>query len=224
MKNSWKNSNELLRSLGLVIGDPEHVLICTHESCGYALQAHGTRVSSHMWEKHQIPKASHRGLDRVVKPLKLYGPRSVAPRSNSSAPHLLQLCPCFTCWRCGYLTTSSKLHQQHQCWSNEFSNRIEEDQSQDLDEVIYLQSWTREGTRQYWKVKPEQQSLLAIASNASEPPDDLAVPGQGLSRLEQLCQAERTRLTEDLQTAKGDDLPDLTATSPWFHRTQWLET
>lgn len=37
MEGSTNAENELLRSLGLVIGDPERVLICTHSTCGYAL-------------------------------------------------------------------------------------------------------------------------------------------------------------------------------------------
>ena len=45
-----------LEWFGLVINNPEHVLICTREGCGYALQVTGQRVKQHLWEQHQVPK------------------------------------------------------------------------------------------------------------------------------------------------------------------------
>src|SRR5690349_12399183 len=123
MSTSTPTHVELLRSLGLVIGEPERVLICTHESCGYALQVRDKRVSRHLCEKHKTPKALRRGLDRIIASLDLCDPRSVDPRANGSAPHpLLQVSTGFACRRCGNLTTSSKLHQQHQCDSRQSTN------------------------------------------------------------------------------------------------------
>ena len=48
MEGPMNAENELLRSLGMVIGDPERVLICTHSTYGYALQSHDKRVSRHL--------------------------------------------------------------------------------------------------------------------------------------------------------------------------------
>jgi hypothetical protein len=184
-----------------------------------SLQVHDKRVSRHLCEKHQIPKASRRGVDRIVASLELCDPRSVNPRPNRSIPHpLLQVSPGFVCRRCGNLTISSKLHQQHRCASGQLVN-IEDDSSyDDLDEEVSLQSWVKEGRRPYWIVKPEDPS------NESSPSDVFHQPSDQSSRLEQLCQAERTRLEEQRETARDDKLPDLTATSPWFRRTRWLET
>ena len=159
---------ELLRSLGLVIGEPERVLICTHESCGYALQVHDIRVSRHLYEKHKIPKASRRGLDRIVASLGLCDPRSVNPRANRSVPHpLLQVSPGFVCRRCGNLTISSKLHQQNRCASGQSANIEDGSGYDDLDEEVLLQSWVEEGRRPYWIVKREEPS------NESSPSDGL---------------------------------------------------
>ena len=116
MEGLSKVDYELLHSLGLVIGDPERVLLCTHASCGYALQIHDKRVSRHLWGKNQTPKASRRGLDRLILSLKLCDPRLVDPRPHGLAPHPhLQISTGYRCRQCQYLTISSKLCQQHRC-------------------------------------------------------------------------------------------------------------
>lgn len=118
LNTTISNDNELLRSLGLVVDEAERVLICTHASCGYALQVHDKRVSRHVYEKHKVPKASRRGLDRLVASLDLRDPRTVEARANGSVPHpLLHVSPGFACRQCGNLTISLKLHQQHLCSS-----------------------------------------------------------------------------------------------------------
>jgi hypothetical protein len=90
-----------LRSLDLVIGKPERVLICTRVDCGYALQVSDKRVSRHLWEKHQVPKESRRGLDKYVQSLNLLDPRQVPPRRDGTGVHQqLQKLRGFACRMC----------------------------------------------------------------------------------------------------------------------------
>lgn len=213
--------NKLLRSLGLVISDPERVLICTHRSCGYALQVHDKRVSRHLWEKHKVPKASRRSLDRVVESFKLSDPRLLGPRPHGSAPHPhLQISNGYHCRRCNYLTISSKLRQQHRCTAANLSNVVERERDNNSSADVLLQSWVKEGTRTYWIVNSEHSSTLS----APGPAPDSTQHGRAQrepSRLEQLCQAERTRLVEHREATRDEELPDLTTTSPWMKRTEW---
>ncbi|KEF50810.1 uncharacterized protein A1O9_13140, partial [Exophiala aquamarina CBS 119918] len=225
MEESVIAHDELLRSLGLVIGSPERVLICTHSSCGYALQVHGKRVSRHLCEKHQIPKASRRGLDGLVASLNLRDPRLVGPRPNDSAPHPhLQMSHGYHCRFCHYLTASSKSSHQHRCFSADWSHATTREQDRDCTAEVLLQSWVREGTRTYWIVQLE--SPLPPQSVSGQIGD--ARQGQGSRRepshLERLCQAEQVRLLEHREATRDEDLPDLATISPWMRRTQWLET
>jgi hypothetical protein len=80
---------ESLKSLDLAISEPERVLICTRDSCGYALQVHDKRVSRHLWEKHQVPKSHRRGLDHLTASLQLANPREVSPHPDGAAVHPL---------------------------------------------------------------------------------------------------------------------------------------
>jgi hypothetical protein len=76
-----------LESLGIVLNQPERVLICCRDGCGYALQVSGQRVKNHLWEKHQIPKETRSGLTYFIRSLNLPDPRSVPPRKDGVEPH-----------------------------------------------------------------------------------------------------------------------------------------
>jgi hypothetical protein len=52
MAESTKVENKLFRSLGMVIGDPEPVLIYTYGTYGPTLQGHDKRISRHLWGKY----------------------------------------------------------------------------------------------------------------------------------------------------------------------------
>src|ERR1700749_3992813 len=86
-KYSTQWTTTQLASLGLIISDPERALICTRESCQYALQVHDKRVSRHLCEKHQVPKYDRRGLDKYIASLDLADPRQLPPRPDGSDPH-----------------------------------------------------------------------------------------------------------------------------------------
>ena len=170
-----------LTQLGLVISEPEQVLICTHSTCRYALQVHDKRVSRHLWEKHQIPKGQRHGLDRLVASLNLRDPRTVNVRASGSAPYPhLEVLDGYRCRQCGNLTTSSKLSQNHPCFPNERSPSQEQDRASTASEEAYLQCWVREGARQYWVVRP-----------ISSPSTDTSSPNEAAhnekSRLKQVC-------------------------------------
>src|ERR1700742_2482282 len=106
-----------LRALGLYISIPDRIIICTHDSCGYAIQRPEERARRHLWEKHEIPKASRRGLDSVIKALGLSNPCLISSTQWIVSTPSSEALSGYACRRCGDLTTSSKLHQQHQCLS-----------------------------------------------------------------------------------------------------------
>jgi hypothetical protein len=56
---------EYLKSLTLVITEPERVLICSREECKYVLQVGRKHFSCHLRVKHSICKENRRGRRRA---------------------------------------------------------------------------------------------------------------------------------------------------------------
>ena len=83
------SSDELtrLRNLGLYFHNvaDQRALIC--QACGYALQAGNDRVSRHLGENHGVAKEARRGINQLVRRLRLPDPKTLAPKRDWSYYH-----------------------------------------------------------------------------------------------------------------------------------------
>jgi hypothetical protein len=214
---------EFLQGLGLAIIDPERVLICTQESCQYALQVTNKCVSQHMRQKHHVPKAQRRGLDEVITSLQLANPRDVPPLPDGAAVHpLLKKWAGYACRRCAYRTTSSKLIQQHLFKSPSCSDPQMWESRESLVDEVWLQSWVQEGVRHYWIAQDEPKS-------ASSPVKGTGPTQTEPSRLESILETERHRISghrhqQNIEDMTIENAPADNAVSPWLHRTLWHQT
>jgi hypothetical protein len=187
MESSSASEVEFLTGLDLAISAPERALICMRDSCGYAIQVHDSRVSRHLWEKHQIPKIQRRGVDKAVASLHLTDPRRIPPFADGSSPHrLLRQCRGFACRHCSYRTISSKLIQQHLYKSPSCAQIQIGALGESIVDEVWLQSWTVEGARQYWITRNESGTV----SSSSEGPHHQSL------RLESILEAERGRISK----------------------------
>src|SRR5271156_5488876 len=217
---------ECLSALGLVISEPERVLICTHDDCGYAVQVSDKRVSRHLWEKHHVPKECRRGVDQQVRSLNLFDPRQAPSRPDgvNAHPHLKKY-QGLACRQCSYRTRSEKLIKKHFHDAHGSQYELNGRDPAALYDVVWLQSWVQEGARQYWIVRD------AAAATCPQPSDNqprIRLPPTSSARLDAIQASERARIADRqnalIQAAMDGGPQDPALISPWMNRTQWCET
>ncbi|KAJ0131177.1 hypothetical protein HZ326_25719 [Fusarium oxysporum f. sp. albedinis] len=82
-------NNTLLDNLQLFFDTSACLLICTIETCKFALSNGPSRVTTHLRDKHNISTEARKGLNQLLKslspaPLK---PDDASPRADGSAEH-----------------------------------------------------------------------------------------------------------------------------------------
>jgi hypothetical protein len=58
---------ELLNSLQLFIDYDAHAVICCRQECQSALSIAGSRVTTHLLDKHHVPEDARKGPTKVLK-------------------------------------------------------------------------------------------------------------------------------------------------------------
>ncbi|KAI5456258.1 hypothetical protein BGZ63DRAFT_325556, partial [Mariannaea sp. PMI_226] len=78
---------KLLMNLQLHIGPNARVLICCRNECLCALSTNGSRVTTHLRDKHNIPADMRKGLTKVLKTQRLLDPDKAFPREDGLPEH-----------------------------------------------------------------------------------------------------------------------------------------
>lgn len=221
-KNGRGWDSRRLLALNLILDLDARVLICSHRECGYALQHTGQRVTTHLGTKHQVPKADREGLTSYIHSLELPDPRQVPPREDGLEPypHLIQQ-PGFVCRRCGEGRTISPKSIDSHVRSHGHRRGPRDWAQDDRRDRVILQSWVREGARQYWIARGDPAGIAGLdLSNAPST--------QVSARLRELHGQERQRMADRqaavVQAATENGSQDLSMVSPWMRRTRWVET
>jgi hypothetical protein len=79
---------ELLRNLQLFIDYEAHAVICCRQECQSALSNAGSRVTTHLRDKHHVPEDARKGLTKILKSIPgLLNPDLIQPREDGSTEH-----------------------------------------------------------------------------------------------------------------------------------------
>ncbi|EXK77479.1 hypothetical protein FOQG_17808 [Fusarium oxysporum f. sp. raphani 54005] len=107
----------LLDTLQLFYDTEACLLICTQESCKFALSNSPSQVVAHLRDKHNVPTEARNGLHRLLKSLSptLLDPNKAPLPADGSARHdKLQVYEGFACLDCPFRTISIQLMRRHQ--------------------------------------------------------------------------------------------------------------
>ncbi len=207
-----------LVSWGLHLNTPEPALICI--ACRYSLQPLGEAVNKHLWEKHSIPTGARRGLSALVRSLRLSDPNTITSRADGSAPHPYLIAQQgATCRHCLFRSTSVELVGRHLSKTHGLRGYKGSTIGDHLDDSIWLQSWTQNGSRAYWTVQTPAASNEATR-------DDVGGTPRHRQWLDALHRGERDRIAQEARTRLPSDTggDDLSLTSNWMRRTDWAST
>ncbi|KAH6971950.1 hypothetical protein EDB80DRAFT_735855 [Ilyonectria destructans] len=102
---------ESLAHLGLWVDLQSKLLICTQPTCRYALGSSPTCVTSHLRDKHNLPRHTRKGLSKLLRTLGLYNPTDVDPLADASPEHAkLKVYDGFACCHCPFRTIRVQSH------------------------------------------------------------------------------------------------------------------
>jgi hypothetical protein len=217
----------LLDTLQLFYDTEACLLICTQESCKFALSNSPSQVVAHLRDKHNVPTEARKGLHRLLKSLSptLLDPNKAPLPADGSARHdKLQVYEGFACLDCPFRTISIQLMRRHQssppedCSSGVSHTRAV--RRRDLDqqfECVYLQTWTTGSTRKYWIIKQGGSIVRQVDSSAVQ------------AHLRSVLTREfnRGKLPNEMTAAPPVAPADTTAfalQTPWLERTGWDRT
>ncbi|KAF2716181.1 hypothetical protein K431DRAFT_279485 [Polychaeton citri CBS 116435] len=176
-----------LASLHLFLDFNNCAIICTE--CGYALQTSDRTVSKHICQVHKAPLEQRKGLNAYIKTLDLPDPNQLELLQDgcSPYPHLL-VHTGFGCRLCRLRSKNSKVISTHMSKTHKQESRNED---------LHLQSWTQNGRRGYWIVRPE-------GSTGSDNGIDCSPRRRG--RVAALRASEEDRLAAGDRVANATDL------------------
>ncbi|KAH6974818.1 hypothetical protein EDB80DRAFT_659046 [Ilyonectria destructans] len=217
---------EYLTNLGLFVDQEAQVLICFRDECEYALCVKGSRVTTHLRDKHNIPEEARKGLTRFLKTLpqpSLRDPDKATPRADGSPEHdLLRVYDGFACSKCGFRTISLQSMRRHfsDPLSSQCPNYVTAQGRRDIDELfeyVFLQTWATGPNREYWIIE-RHGSLI-------RPVDSQDIQDHLRSVLEREHNRDQGSSDMSLEQA-GPISTALTFAEqrPWIERTGWDET
>jgi hypothetical protein len=195
-----------LRTSKLHLNTPEPAILCT--ICKYALQPDS--VTRHVG-KHKVPLWERAALTRMIQSLHLRDPKSLRTRPDYSPAHPhLTVRHGYSCTLCEHRTTSSDLFGRH---ARKQHGRSLVTNASEKNEVLSLQSWSENGSSNFWIVRPpDGKDTLSAAS----------MPRR--VQLEQLHNLEhRALVAQRANTATDVGGSDMTLVYNWMHRTGWNE-
>ncbi|KAF5231437.1 hypothetical protein FANTH_13417 [Fusarium anthophilum] len=165
------------------------LLICTKESCKFALSNGPSRVTTHLREKDPISTEARNRLNQLLKslssaPLEL---DDASPRAYGSPEHdKLRVYEGFACTNYQCRTINLPLARRHQ--SNSPDNCCDPGARSagphrrlDFDpkfEYVYLQTWTTGPTQKHWIIKQGGTPGVMTVAPLAQPADMTAFPLQ----------------------------------------------
>ncbi|EXK76860.1 hypothetical protein FOQG_18408 [Fusarium oxysporum f. sp. raphani 54005] len=218
----------LLDTLQLFYDTKACLLICTQESCKFALSNGPSQVVAHLRDKHNIPTEARKGLHRLLKSLspKLLDPNKALLPADGSARHdKLQVYEGFACLNCPFRTISIQLMRRHQSSPPEgCSSGVSHTRSprrRDLDqqfECVYLQTWTTGSTRKYWIIKRGGSIVRQVDSPAVQ------AHLRGVLTREFSRQQPNPDTMTTTAPAPSAGMTAFALQTPWLDRTGWDRT
>ncbi|KAI5455742.1 hypothetical protein BGZ63DRAFT_137258 [Mariannaea sp. PMI_226] len=234
-------TQRLLTNLQLYIDPNARVLICCRNECLCALSTDGSRVTTHLRDKHNIPADMRKGLTKVLKTQRLLDPDKALPREDGLPEHpYLRTYDGFDCDGCTFRTVSLQSMKRHfsdpamhdQC--RHYGQTRSANEFDELFQYVFLQTWVSGPGRQYWLIERNGSRLRPIGGQ------------QVQDHLRSIRERERERERRQMTTAVGAgdyhsmpskrllraSSPDLSSGSgnltfaektPWIERTGWEE-
>ncbi|KAH7231700.1 uncharacterized protein BKA55DRAFT_523974 [Fusarium redolens] len=220
-------NHTLLDNLHLFYDTGARLLICTRDSCQFALSNGPSRVTTHLRDKHNVSTEARKGLSQLLKSLspRPLDPDSASTLADGTAEHdKLRVYEGFACINCQFRTINIQSIRRHQsnppddCGSKASPSRSS--RRRDLDqqfECVYLQTWTTGSTRRYWIINRGGSMIRQVDSPAVQ------------AHLRSVLTREfnRGKLPNEMTAAPPVAPADTTAfalQTPWLERTGWDRT
>lgn len=219
------SQDDLLKSFHLWVDPETRALICTRHGCKHALCINGSRVTTHLRDKHGITTTARRGLTGILRSLRLCN-ADEAPHCRDGTPEhpMLHVHEGFSCGRCRFRTIHFPSIKRHISESHGYSEGTRLLRPTDMDDIIkhvFLQTWAAGPSRKYWVV--QRNGRLDRPGAKSD--------GVGEPRVSQKSTSGEARfgpLYDELPDDKAPrpNLPRnrFARRSPWMERTEWDET
>ncbi|KAI8710459.1 hypothetical protein NCS52_01562900 [Fusarium sp. LHS14.1] len=217
---------EFLTNLQLYIDPDAHVLVCCRSECLCALSIDGSRVTTHLRDKHSVPADARQGLTKMLKTQGLLDPDKALPREDGSPEH-----PTFKLTAVSTAMGALSAQMRDQC--RHYGQTGPSNELDELFRYVFLQTWANGPRRQYWLLERNGSLLRPIGGQRVQ--DHLR------SMRERERERERIRTTavfgvgdyhsispERLQApSAGLGLGPASLTfaekGPWIERTGWEE-
>ncbi|KAH7227215.1 uncharacterized protein BKA55DRAFT_545827 [Fusarium redolens] len=170
-------NNALLDNLQLFFNTSARLLICTRESCKFALSNGPSRITTHLHNKHSISTEARKGLNRLLKSLSPapLEPDNTSPRADRSAKHdKLQVYKGFACINCQFRTINIQSMRCYQ--SNPPDDCCDSRASKGRREVLaaLTRTFTSPGGREYYIGHGQQCGLDEDLVSLGEDEDRIA--------------------------------------------------
>ena len=227
-----QEAKQTLADLGLHVDSDAQALICRWPDCLCALSTTNSRVTTHLHEKHGVPRTKRRGLSKILAiacPAGFRAPDDIPPREDGSLEDpFLQTHDGYACHGCGFRTISLQLMKRHfsddtvreDCSCYGQARGLASSAIDALFQYVYLQSWHSGPNRSYWVVERNGSTMRPI----------------GGQPVQETIRSIRQRELTYRQQKEGADDPPLPSTGrsaaelmspgrgPWLERTGWEET
>jgi Orsellinic acid/F9775 biosynthesis cluster protein D len=196
-----------LASLGLRIDYDHTALICL--VCKCALPVTGSCLTSHLWEKHKIPKDLRAGLTSHVRSLQITDPSELPILPDGCPPHPdLRVYRVYVCKSCGHKSTSQDIIGRHLSRNHQRSKKALERYT----DIILCQSWVLYPTAREWAV----DNTATVTCSSLQPSSNHL---REMHNEEMAIISQHSQLRELDPSDTGLDIMELT--SPWMNRTKW---
>ncbi|KAJ9412792.1 hypothetical protein QL093DRAFT_2570444 [Fusarium oxysporum] len=228
-KNTFSSYSNytLLDNLQLFYDTGARLLICTRDSCQFALSNGPSRVITHLRDKHNVSTDARKGLNQLLKSLSPgpLDPESALTLADRTAEHdKLRVYEGFACINCQFRTINIQSIRRHQsnppddCRSKASLTRSSRRRNLDQQfDCVYLQTWTTGSARRYWIINRGRSMVRQVDSPAVQ------------AHLRSVLTREfnRGKLPNEITAAPPVAPTDTTAfalQTPWLERTGWDRT